>query len=186
MFAYHILQIKNQIFVGSCRLTSRYRSGHSKISGMQINVYQGVGLIAPGFEVDVCDSARFRSMPACCRRSLMLALDSIMTSQCTVACRPSQRQSKQRSTWRVRGHQCWENCLWNFSKFSTFSYWRHGFGHQKRGALSRWKVLVGVWIHWASILALMSAKIDGPSKFKDIDAWHEPLSSRSWPWPLRS
>ncbi len=44
------------------------------------------------------------------------------------------------------------------------------FWATKCGALSRVEVLVGVWVHWAATLSLMSAKIDGPSKFKDIDA----------------
>ena len=34
------------------------------------------------------------------------------------------------------------------------------------GALSRVEVLVGIRVHWAAILSLMSAKIDGPPNLK--------------------
>ena len=99
--------------------------------------------------------------------------------RCCPLWRHQQISATVRETWRVRGHQllrhgacrrwCWENCFWSVSYFIHILVLKARFWSTKSGALSRVDIFVGVRVHWAAILFLMPAKIDGPSKFKDID-----------------
>ncbi len=69
--------------------------------------------------------------------------------------------------------------LQGFLNFSHIFVLKAQLWATEYGALSRVEVLVGVWVHWAARLSLMSAKIDGPSKFKDIDETHACTRART-------